>query len=221
MMEDLQAWLQQQEGPAAYAALGLASLIEYVFPPFPGDTVALAAVILAATGGYHLIWVYVALNLGALVGGMSTYALGRWIGRRRLERMPRFLRGQQIRRAIDVALERFSRHGAAYLALNRFVPALRAVFFIAAGMAGLPWWKVAIWGTLSACAWNALLLGAGWALGDNAAQLVDWVETYSYAAVAAVVLVVLVGALRLVRAARRAGAEPEPMSEPKTDPDEP
>lgn len=213
-MEQVNAWLQQEEGPLAYVVLGLASLIEYVFPPFPGDTIALVGVVLAATAGYRVIWVYVALNVGAFAGGMSAYAFGRWIGHRRAERMPRFLRGHQIRRAIDVALERFARHGTAYLALNRFVPALRAIFFVAAGMAGLPWWKVAIWGTLSACAWNALLLGAGWALGDNAAQLVDWVDTYSYAAIAVVAIVVLAAVVRIVIVARRPESKPEEPPEP-------
>ncbi|HEY8432880.1 MAG TPA: hypothetical protein VIL20_31125, partial [Sandaracinaceae bacterium] len=129
MMDELLAWLKEAEGPLAYVVLALASLIEYVFPPFPGDTVALFGVFLAASSGYSVARVYAALNAGALAGGMSAYALGRWIAVRRERRTPRFLRGQQVRRAIDAVLARFERHGAAYLALNRFVPALRSVFF--------------------------------------------------------------------------------------------
>jgi membrane protein DedA with SNARE-associated domain len=194
MMEELLPWLQQSEGPLAYLVLGLASLIEYVFPPFPGDTVALFGVFLAATAGYGVVWVYLVLNLGALGGGMAAYGFGRWIAERREHRTPRFLRGQQARKAIDAALARFERHGAAYLALNRFVPALRSVFFIAAGMAKLPAWKVALWGTVSAAAWNALLLTLGWAVGSNYARLEGWVRTYSTVAL----IVVALAAIALV-----------------------
>ena len=206
-MEELLDWLQQSEGPLAYVVIGLASLVEYVFPPFPGDTVSLFSVVLAATAGYSVIWVYVSLNVGAVVGGMGAYYAGRWIGRRRVEHRPRFLRSQQARKALDAVLARFDRHGAAYLALNRFVPALRAFFFLAAGMTGMNPWKVALWGGLSACAWNGILLGVGWILGANFEQLESWVETYSAVAIGVVVLVVAVGAWRWWRSARQDAAE--------------
>lgn len=207
MMDELLAWLKEAEGPLAYIVLALASLIEYVLPPFPGDTVTLFGVFLAATSGYAIAWVYVALNAGALAGGMSAYALGRWIATRREQRTPRFLRGQQVRRAIDAVLARFERHGAAYLALNRFVPALRSVFFVAAGMARLPAWKVALFGTLSAAVWNALLLAAGWAAGASYERLAGWVRTYGYVALGAVALAV---ALAVVRWRLRRRRAPEP-----------
>lgn len=207
MMEELLAWLQDAEGPLAYVVLAVASMIEYLFPPFPGDSITLFGVFLAASSGYAIAWVYVALNVGALAGGMSTYALGRWIATKREHRTPRFLRGQQVRRAIDKVLERFERHGAAYLALNRFVPALRSVFFLAAGMARLPAWRVALWGTLSALAWNAILMAAGWAVGENYELLAAWVRTYSYVALGAVALVIVVLLVRWLvrRSAHRDG----------------
>lgn len=208
MMEDVLPWLQRSEGPLAYLVLALASMLEYLVPPFPGDTIALFGIFLAATAGYHVAGVYLALNAGALAGGMATYALGRWIAVRREHRTPRFLRGQQVRRAIDQTLARFEKHGAAYLALNRFVPALRSVFFLAAGMARLPAWKVALFGTLSAALWNGLLLAAGWAVGANYAELERWVRTYSYVALGAVGLFVVVVLVRVL-IKRRAPEEPE------------
>lgn len=211
MMDDLLAWLQRLEGPQSYGILALASLLEYVFPPFPGDTVALAGVFLALRAGYDVVWVYLALNVGAVTGGMSAYGLGRLVAGRRLSRPPRFLRTQQVREALNLALDRFRRHGAWYLALNRFVPALRAVFFLAAGMARLPAWKVALWGLVSAAVWNALLLGAGWLLGDKYEQLASIVETYSTAAIGALAVAALVTVWRW----RRANREPTDRDNPK------
>jgi membrane protein DedA with SNARE-associated domain len=205
MMEELLPWLQQTEGPLPYAVLALASCVEYVAPPLPGDGVALFGVALAATAGYGVGWVYLALNLGALAGGMLAYALGRWIAVRREHRTPRFLRGQQARLAIDAVLVRFERHGAAYLAINRFVPFLRSFFFVAAGMARLPAWQVALWGTVSAAAWNAILLGLGWGAGANYEHLVRWVRAYSVAAAAGMALVLVALVVRWFLRRRSAG----------------
>ena len=54
-----------------------------------------------------------------------------------------------------------------YLVINRFLPALRAFFFVAAGMIRMPVWQVLLYGGLSALAWNALILAVAWTVGDN------------------------------------------------------
>lgn len=203
-MDDLLPWLQRSEGPLAYLVLAAAAMVEYLVPPFPGDTVALFGVFLAATAGFEVVWVYVSLNVGALIGGMSVYGLGRWIAVRRAHRTPRFLRGHQTRAAIDRTIVGFEKHGSAYLALNRFVPAFRSVFFLAAGLARLPAWKVAVFGTLSALLWNALLLALGWIAGSNLELLRSWVTSYSYVALGVAVLAVLA---LVWRARRRASDE--------------
>lgn len=206
-MEELFAWLQRSEGPLGYFVLAVASAVEYVFPPFPGDAIALFGVVLAASAGYDIVAVYVALTVGALGGEMAAYWAGRWIAVRREHRTPRFLRGQQARRAIDKAIARFERHGVAYLAINRFVPVLRAVVFVAAGMAKLPPAKVAGWGTLSAMMWNGLLIALGFAVGANYAELERWVSTYSHAALGALALVVAAIGLRALWSRRKSRAK--------------
>jgi membrane protein DedA with SNARE-associated domain len=192
--EAIMAWLEGHEGPLGYIVLGLASMIEYVVPPFPGDTVALFGVFLASTARWHLALVYVALNAGAIAGGMIAYAFGRAIAPP--ERRPRWLRGPRSERAIERITARYRKHGAAYLAINRFVPALRAFFFVGAGIAGLRPGAVALWGGLSAAVWNALLLALGWGLGANWERMLEWARLYSAAATALVIGAIAVVAAR-------------------------
>src|SRR5688500_10040950 len=70
------AWLAAHEGPFAYVAFGLASMLEYVVPPLPGDAIALFGIFLCASAGWSTAGVYLALNAGSLVGGMIAYAGG-------------------------------------------------------------------------------------------------------------------------------------------------
>jgi membrane protein DedA with SNARE-associated domain len=178
---------------AGLGVLFASALIEYVFPPFPGDTVALFGAFLAAHQGWSVPLVFAAVTLGSLAGSAADYALGRRIGRRPPEQLTG--RKRRARERVAPILVKFERHGAAYVAVNRFLPGIRALFFVAAGMARLPLGKVLLWGAVSAAAWNALIIGAGFALGKNWERLLELLRTYTtiaWIAIGAVILALLI-----------------------------
>lgn len=197
-------WLRQNEGPLAYLVLLVAGGLEYVFPPLPGDAITLFGAFLAASAGYSPVLVYLAIWIGSMAGAMLAYALGRSLARKPGEDWPKLLRGKATRAALEKVEARFEKHGAIALVLNRFVPALRAVFFVGAGIARIPWWKVFLWGGLSAAIWNALLLGAGYAVGNNWERLAEWLRRYSIGA-GIVIAAAVLGAVTfwLIRRRRR------------------
>lgn len=203
-MDDLEliATLQAAEGPLGYLALALAALVEYVVPPFPGDTVALAGVFLAATAGWSPLQVHLALTSGSIVGGLMAWSFGRWLGAHR-DRWPRFLQGPRTEAALAEVCRRFDRHGPAYLALNRFLPALRAFFFVGAGLSGMRAIPVVLWGGVSAAIWNGLLLAVGYLVGRNWERLQGVYRLYGLVALGVVVGGLLLwGGLRARRARR-------------------
>jgi membrane protein DedA with SNARE-associated domain len=192
---ELLRWLQDSEGPLSYVMLAAAAALEYVVPPLPGDTITLFGTVLAGTAGYSLVLVYAAMTLGSVAGSLIPWSLGLWLGHRE-DRWPGFLRRESTRRAIHAVCERFERHGGAYLVINRFLPALRAVFFLAAGMTELPLHRVVLFGGLSAMAWNALILAVGYSVGHNFERLQGLSETYSLWSLAAIALAALVLGIR-------------------------
>jgi membrane protein DedA with SNARE-associated domain len=195
MLEDLLDYLKEGEGLLAYGILGAAAGIEYVFPPFPGDTIVLFGAFLAATAGYDPLGVYAVLTVGSMVGASGTYLMGRLVFARR-DNLPKFLRTAQAQWAFDRLDDQFRRYGAVYLAVNRFLPAMRAFFFVAAGMARMPFSRVLLFGGLSALVWNALLLSVGYAVGANWELLQHVFRRYTAGAL------VVVGLLGLVVVAR-------------------
>lgn len=159
--------------------LGCCALIEYIFPPFPGDTVTLFGAVLVARYGWNMPGVFAAVLLGSLVGAMGTYYFGRLMGHRYAA--GGLLRNPQARLSVDKVTAAFARHGEIYVALNRFLPAVRSVFFLAAGMVKLRPGRVAFWSLVSAAVWNALILAAGYALGANWQRLRSLAQAYSTA----------------------------------------
>ena len=187
----------------AYALVLAAAAIEYIFPPVPGDTVALFAVALAVRAQLSWVLVYLAMTLGALLGGLAAWGFGLWLANQE-ESWPSFLRTPGATRALDAVRRGYEQHGAMYLVVNRFLPALRAFFFVGAGMSRMNVGPVIVFGGISAALWNALLMGIGYAVGNNWDVLRDLAERYAVATLILVVIVVIGLIARFVWDSRRA-----------------
>ena len=187
----------------AYALVLAAAAIEYIFPPVPGDTVALFAVALAVRAQLSWVLVYLAMTLGALLGGLAAWGFGLWLANHE-ESWPSFLRTPGATRALDALRRGYEQHGAMYLVVNRFLPALRAFFFVGAGMSRMNVGPVIVFGGISAALWNALLMGVGYAVGNNWDMLRDLAERYAVATLILVVIAVIGLIARFVWDSRRA-----------------
>ncbi len=190
MLHSLDAWLQTL-GPWGLGAVFLACAVEYVFPPFPGDALTLLGGVYAVRG--HLAWplVFAVATAGSVAGGAAAFAIGRW-GGRLAERLPG-RRGFTWLTATKLhAWEtQFRTRGVWLLLLNRFMPAVRGPLFFAAGACGVPPRRALVFGGISAAVWNALILGAGWAVGGNVERLADLADTYGRAAGAVIAVAVV------------------------------
>ena len=188
-------------GPAAPAILFLGSLVEYVFPPFPGDTLVVLGAWYAVNGKISWPLAFVAVTAGAVVGAWIDYrigvALGAALERGAMRRGPITL--EHVRR-VEAG---YARWGAWFLLANRFLPGIRAFLFVGAGAARLPVGKVLLWGGISAVAWNALLLLVGAYLASNVSEFVGWVERYTALAWAFMAVVAALLLARFALAGRR------------------
>jgi membrane-associated protein len=195
-------------GDLAPAILFAATLVEYVFPPFPGDLVVVLGAWYAVDGALSWPVTFLSVTAGAVAGAWIDYrmgaALGLRIDRRAATRSPRW----------EVRLARFEasyrRWGAWLLLANRFLPGIRAFLFVAAGASGIPLRKVLLYGAVSAALWNVFLLGVGALAVENVEELVDLFDRYTHAvwtALAAAAVAALAVALWRRRRAVRARAK--------------
>jgi membrane-associated protein len=201
------AELVARTGAFAPAFLFLATFVEYVVPPFPGDVLVVLGAWYAVEGQLSWPATFASVTAGAIAGAWVDYRLGAALGRR-LER-----RAALRSPAAEARLARFEasyrRWGGLLLLANRFLPGVRAVVFYAAGATGIPLRKVLLLGGLSSALWNAALLGAGGLLARNVDELVRLVERYTRTAWAVILLAAAVAAAVAFRRRRRAGQSPE------------
>lgn len=209
-MQEVLDWFSGLGPALTHVLLGLSALIEYVFPPFPGDTVTLAGAVLSASAGLSWWSVWGVLTVGSTLGCVAAWGFGRSLGRRQ-ERWPGFLRTEKAQASLDTLRERFEKRGAVYLAINRFVPAFRSLFFVAAGISGIRLSAVVLWGGLSAALWNGLVFAVGFSVGSNIDELERIFSRYQTAAYVVLaglaVLAIIVWFVRRRREATDAGSE--------------
>lgn len=207
MLEHFDAWVRLL-GVWGYPVLGLAALIEYVFPPFPGDTVTLLGGAYAGRGERSFALVLLAVTAGSMLGIVATWYAGTLVGNRadrlREGTLVFGITHAQLRKVQTAMKER----GAWLLVVNRFLPSFRATLFLAAGAAHMPLRQVLLLGTLSALAWNALLLAVGLEVGDNAERIGAFFRTWRLGALAVVAVLAAAWLARRLWRRRRARSRP-------------
>ena len=138
------------------AVVFLAAGLQAVGFPIPGGTALVIAALDASSGrGLPLSGVITAGALGALLGGVAGFALGRWRGEPILLRLGRLFRQKPER--IQELRGQFQRHAVAPLFIARFVTGLRNIAGLAAGASGVPLVRFLLISAVAAVAWSALI----------------------------------------------------------------
>lgn len=129
-----------------YPFITVLVFIECAGLPVPGETVLLAAALLASHGHLSIYAVIAAASLGAIGGNMAGYFLGRWLGHKLLARYGCRVGLSESRHAVGRYL--FARHGGKMVFFARFGAILRSFAAPLAGandmrLRAFVWWTVA------------------------------------------------------------------------------
>jgi membrane protein DedA with SNARE-associated domain len=209
VLELLREFASSPNHPLGLLLLLLSSAVEYLFPPFPGDTVTLFGAVLITSYRWSFWGIILTTTLGSLLGAAGDYALGA-LARRRFH--PETPQGEVTARRIAKIAAGFEKHGELYIVVNRFLPGIRAFFFYAAGYSGMRLSRVLFYAALSAVAWNLLIIGVGATLGANLDELEGLAWRYTEAVwvlLGAVVLFFVGRSLWRRRRSASSGGAPE------------
>jgi membrane protein DedA with SNARE-associated domain len=208
-MDAVAAYLQELIRELGYPGLFLLIVLESTAVPVPSLLVMPFAGFLASEGYFSLGAILVLNTLGALVGSGLSYWFGAAGGKPLLLRWGRYL----FVRPADIARTEayFARHGARTILVARFLPVVRHLISIPAGIARMPLTPFLSLTALGASAWGGGLMVLGYQLGQNWEGVVRTWKKFDLVIGLAVVAVLVLAAVRFVRQRRRraAGAPPE------------
>lgn len=180
-----------------YAGAGFLMALESMIAPVPSEAVMPFAGFLVADGKWNFWLTILATSIGSIVGSLLSYWMGYYGGKPVVLKVGRYL----LLNAHDLEItERFFQRRAGILTIfiSRFIPVVRHLISIPAGMGRTPMLPFLAVTLVGATAWNTFLLICGMKLREH------WgvVQKYSHQ-VDIVVVVAIVAAVGLFIHARR------------------
>lgn len=180
-------YVTQAVAAGGYPLVAFAMMLESMVFPLPSEAVMPFAGFLVAKGEMDFWMVLLVSTLGSIVGSLLSYAMGRYGGRAVVDRWGKYLLLNHHH--LDLSERFFDKHGEPIIFVSRFIPVVRHLISIPAGMAEMRLWKFSVFTILGAGAWNAILLFVGMKLEE------DWgtLMRYSHYFDIAIVLMLLAG----------------------------
>lgn len=157
--------------------------------PLPGETILIAAGVLAQRSGLDLGDAILFGILGAVVGDQIGYWAGRRGGRPFVLRWGRylFITPERLRGAEDF----FSRHGGKAVFVARFVAGLRVFGALVAGISHMRWRTFLLYNALGGMIWATAAVLAGYFLGGSLGLVEQWLGQATLLLAAVLVLILL------------------------------
>ena len=187
-----------------YASITALMAVESSFIPFPSEVVIPPAAfvagqpesVLCATGNYFVDVLIIVLfgTLGAMIGAIINYGLSVWLGRIIIYKFADskvghlcLLSSEKIQKAEEYLREK----GNVSTFIGRFIPGIRQLISIPAGLSRMHFGSFLWWTFLGAFIWNCILA----AIGYVAAGQMDRIKEYSHEL--SVAILVLLGVVIL------------------------
>lgn len=170
-----------------YFGVFILMVLESMVFPVPSEAVMPFAGFLVANGTFTFVMVVIVSTLGSLVGSLLSYFIGRYGGRPFIDRWGKYLLLNH--HDLDKTDEFFKKRGEVTIFVCRFIPVVRHLISIPAGIGEMNLFRFSVYTVLGAGLWNAFLTWLGMVLKNNW----DTVMKYSQILDVLVIVVIIVG----------------------------
>ncbi len=158
LFHDLLKFLDPYLAHYGYPVIFIVIFIESFGVPAPGQTLLIAAAVLAVHGKLNIILVLLTAFLAAVIGDSLGYRIGNLNGRRLILRLGKYVRiGEPQVHHMEMAFEKY---GGWFVTFARFFEVLRQVNGVVAGAAAMPYRRFLLFNATGALLWVGV-----WGLG--------------------------------------------------------
>lgn len=186
-MEEFVISIMNQFG---YFGIFFLIFIENIFPPIPSEVVLLFGGFMTTYSKLNLFGMVIFSTLGSTVGAIVLYYIGKILNKERLKKIVSGKIGKILRlKASDIekADKWFDTKGNKTVFFCRFIPVVRSLISIPAGMSEMIMSKFLIYTITGSLIWNTVLLFVGSKVGENWKKIEQMMSQYSH-----IILIILI-----------------------------
>lgn len=186
----MQEFIISLMGQFGYFGVFFLIALENVFPPIPSEVILLFGGFMTTYTSLNIALMVVAATLGSLLGAIVLYYIGKILNKERLKKIVSGKVGKVLRlkeKDIDMADHWFDTKGNKTVFFCRFIPIVRSLISIPAGMSEMPMAKFLLYTTVGSAIWNTVLIIIGNRVGENWESILGVFDQYSH-----IVLILLI-----------------------------
>ena len=175
-------------GNTGYASIIILMALESMIVPVPSEAVMPFAGFLIVSGEFSFPLVILFSSIGSITGSLISYYVGRWGGRPFIEKCGRYI--LLDKHHLDLTEKYFTKRGDITILICRFIPVVRHLISIPAGIGKMNLPKFLLYTLIGAGIWNTFLAYIGFVLKSN------WTEVMKYSHIIDICIVLaIVGAV--------------------------
>jgi len=205
VLSDFAHAVQDLVASLGYPGLFLLIVLESTMVPIPSLLVMPFAGFLASKGEFSLPVILIINGAGALTGSSLSYWLGAAGGKPILLRYGKYLFVRP--KDIEKTEAYFAKHGGKTIFIGRFLPVVRHLISIPAGIARMPLPQFLTLTFCGAMMWGGGLMVLGYQLGSNWESIAQKAKRVDLVIAGLIVVVILAVIIRFVLRRRREQAE--------------
>jgi membrane protein DedA with SNARE-associated domain len=164
--------------------------LESMIAPIPSEAVMPPVGILVKRG-HFVAWIAImATSLGSIIGSLISYYMGYYGGRPLVLKVGKYL--YLDKEHLEWTEKWFERHGFITIFIGRFVPVVRHLISIPAGVGKMPLLPFALYTLVGATIWNSILLYIGYKFATYEEQIWEISHRFHLDAIVASILLLAV-----------------------------
>jgi membrane protein DedA with SNARE-associated domain len=204
MVEHLAGYFTYAIEQGGYAGAGFLMAMESMVAPVPSELVMPFVGFLVVEGKFSLWAAILVTSLGSIIGSLISYYMGYFGGRPVVLKVGRYLLLNQEH--LEWTERWFSRHGSWTIFVSRFIPVVRHLISIAAGLGRMRLLPFCVYTLIGATLWNSFLLWCGYKLRQNWMLVEQYSRELDILVAVGLVVVTLWFAATHLRRSRAVGA---------------
>ena len=172
-----------------YFGIFILMVLESMIAPVPSEAVMPFAGFLVYSGKFNLFLTILASSIGSIIGSLLSYYIGFYGGRPFVMKLGRYLFLEEAQ--LDFTINFFKKYGAITIFISRFIPVVRHLISIPAGVGRMGIKKFVFYTLAGATLWNSFLIYVGMKLGENWQSISKYTEQIDILILGLIILAVI------------------------------